>query len=398
MREKSNEFQSFFVTVGGNEGQKCHYPTRLDTYGCGCGHNCKYCYAKEILGGHGYWNPGNPSVANLHKIESQLQQLNKGCILRLGGMTDCFQPAEFEHRTTLETIKLMNKYRIGYLIVTKSAHVADEEYMRVYDEELCHIQVSITTTDDKLAATYENASPPSERIKAIEKLSKAGIDVQIRLSPYINGYIDWKKFNAIKCESVLVEFLRVSKKIRHWFPIDYSLYTVEQDGYWQMPLAEKRKILKNIKGKVVSVCEDNTEHYSWWRDHYNPNPEDCCNLRHPDGRTAAPKVKIENRGRFCTFSVTFADGTTVACDNACETFVNAIRHVGLQRVIDAGFAYSGEPLVSKRRHEKYASQSRKTPEGYYIQTHSSTNSKVRTLERLFLVLGVEAMVELVAKK
>ena len=36
------EFKSFIKTVGGNEGNKCKYPTRLDTYGCGCSHDCKY--------------------------------------------------------------------------------------------------------------------------------------------------------------------------------------------------------------------------------------------------------------------------------------------------------------------------------------------------------------------
>ena len=33
------EYLGFLKTVEGNEGSKCHYPTRLDTYGCGCGHN-----------------------------------------------------------------------------------------------------------------------------------------------------------------------------------------------------------------------------------------------------------------------------------------------------------------------------------------------------------------------
>lgn len=32
---ETKEFKSFYKTVGGNEGSLCHYPTRLDTYGCG---------------------------------------------------------------------------------------------------------------------------------------------------------------------------------------------------------------------------------------------------------------------------------------------------------------------------------------------------------------------------
>lgn len=36
------EFKSFYKTVGGGEGDRCSYPTRLDLYGCGCQHDCKY--------------------------------------------------------------------------------------------------------------------------------------------------------------------------------------------------------------------------------------------------------------------------------------------------------------------------------------------------------------------
>lgn len=36
---QNKEFKSFLKTVVGNEGNKCHYPTRLYTYGCGCQHD-----------------------------------------------------------------------------------------------------------------------------------------------------------------------------------------------------------------------------------------------------------------------------------------------------------------------------------------------------------------------
>ena len=43
------EYKSFYKSVGGNEGEKCNYPTRLDLYGKGCYHDCSYCYAKSLL-------------------------------------------------------------------------------------------------------------------------------------------------------------------------------------------------------------------------------------------------------------------------------------------------------------------------------------------------------------
>ena len=104
------EFKSFYKTVEGNEGQKCHYPTRLDTYGCGCQHDCKYCYAKSLLEFRDLWNNESPSVADITKIENKIKTLEKGTVLRLGGMTDCFQPCEKQYKVTYKTIQLLNKY------------------------------------------------------------------------------------------------------------------------------------------------------------------------------------------------------------------------------------------------------------------------------------------------
>jgi hypothetical protein len=38
-------------------------------------------------------------------------------------------------------------------------------------------------------------------------------------------------------------------------------------------------ILDKVKIPIVSVCEDVDEHYEYWKNNYNPNKEDCCNLR-----------------------------------------------------------------------------------------------------------------------
>jgi hypothetical protein len=47
-----------------------------------------------------------------------------------------------------------------------------------------------------------------------------------------------------------------------------------------MTLEKKLEVLSKITGfKEVTVCEDTSEHYDYFRDHFNPNPDDCCNLR-----------------------------------------------------------------------------------------------------------------------
>lgn len=51
------EYKSFYKRAGGKEGSRCRYPVRLDTYGCGCSHDCGYCYAKSLLDFRGLWHP-----------------------------------------------------------------------------------------------------------------------------------------------------------------------------------------------------------------------------------------------------------------------------------------------------------------------------------------------------
>jgi DNA repair photolyase len=274
------EFKSFYKKVGGNEGDKCKHNTRLDTYGCGCEHDCKYCYAKSLLDFRGLWNPKNPAVADIDKIRRKVAKLPQE-LIRLGGMTDCFAPIELKHRVTYETIKALNERRIPYLIVTKSENVARDEYIKIYDKELAHIQVTITCFDDERykALDYEKASLPSKRIAAVEKLQAKGFDVQIRLSPFIPEFVDYNRLNAIKCDKMVVEFLRVNTWVKRWFNIDYSPYTVKQGGYRHLPLQTKIDLIKNIQGKRITVCEDEDVAYLYWKNSFNPNKDDCCDLR-----------------------------------------------------------------------------------------------------------------------
>ena len=271
------DFGSKAKSVGGNEGGKCNYPTRLDTYGCGCAHDCSYCYAKSLLDFRDLWNPYEPSIGDISSISRQIRSLPRE-VVRLGGMTDCFQPIEKIHKITYKTIRLLNKRKIPYLIVTKSALVAD--YMDILDKDLAHIQITVTTLDDDLCATYEKASPPSERIQAILKLQENGYDVSLRLSPFIPQYVDFERLNALGIDKILIEFLRVNTWIRKWFDIDYSEYTLSQNGYHHLPLEKKKQYISLITGfKEMTVCEDEDEAYEYWKTHFNHNPDDCCNLR-----------------------------------------------------------------------------------------------------------------------
>lgn len=280
MSSKIKKFWALYNTVWWWEWEKCLYPSRLDTYGQWCSHDCSYCYASALLGFRWLWHPNNPKFIDLKEayriIATEIPQWQ---ITRLWWMTDCFQPVEKVHRRTLNVLKAFNHYRKWYLIVTKSDLIVSDEYLQVLDKDLAHIQITITSTDDELAATYEHATRVSDRIKAIEKLWALWYDVQIRLSPYIPQYVEVNKINDIKCDKIIVEFLRVNWFIKKKFKIDYSNYTLKEWWYSHLPLEKKIQLISKIKKPQISVCEDVKSHYKYRKENFNFNPEDCCNLR-----------------------------------------------------------------------------------------------------------------------
>ena len=272
------EYKSFYKTVGGNEGSLCHYPTRLDTYGCGCQHDCKYCYARSLLEFRNLWHPDDPSIADIDKIYRKVAKIEPGSVVRMGGMTDCFMPLERSHGISYETIEALNKRGVHQLIVTKSDLIADDRYVEILDRDLSHIQISITSTDDATAARYEKAASVTRRIEAAEKLQYLGYDVSVRLSPFIPEYVDIDKLNSIEVDKCLVEFLRANAAIMRTFDIDWSPYTLKIGNYRHLPLERKIELLGRLDFKG-SVCDDVPDHYHWFRENFNHNPDDCCNLR-----------------------------------------------------------------------------------------------------------------------
>jgi DNA repair photolyase len=276
-----NVFGSPYKQLDRKVNTWCNYTKRVDSYGLGCQHNCSYCYAKSLLNFRGLWNSQAPLKSDLFEIKNNLSQLSKGEIVRLGGMTDCFQPMELKERMTYKTILLLNYYKIHYLIVTKSDLVSRDEYLQIYDKNLSHFQISITSTDKETSLKYEKAPIPAKRIESIEKLYKSDFDVSVRLSPFIEQYIDIDVINNINCDKILIEFLKVNHWIKKSFDIYYSDYSFKFGGFQHLQLCKKIDLVNKITGfNQKSVGEYVYDHYKYFRDNVNFNKRDCCNLNY----------------------------------------------------------------------------------------------------------------------
>ena len=273
---------TFYKTVDGGEGERCKYPTRLDTYGKGCFYDCKYCYAKSLLNIRKMWKPYSPATPKDSDLLNIIKKIPKGQVVRLGGMTDCFQPIERFKRTTYKTIKLLNKKGIHYLIVTKSNLIIRDEYLDVLNKDFAHIQVSVPSTNNKVLSFTDNAPTYQKRVETIETLYSKGFDISLRLAPILYDTVDYDLINSIQVDKCLVEFLRL-KSVGIKNPLNkvtnLKYYTYYEGGYYHLPLKIKRRILSKIHFKETSVCEDVMSHYYYFQKNYNHNPNDCCNLK-----------------------------------------------------------------------------------------------------------------------
>lgn len=316
---------------------KCHYSFEIDTYGRGCTHNCNFCYSKEILTRHGYWNEPHPfplDLAEIRKIfytvfetdqKSKWREvLSQRIPLRLGSMSDCFMWMDRKYKVTYELLKILDYYNYPYIVFTRSDLVATDEYLRVLNRDLCSVQFSICGTNEKLTKIMEPGAPKVEkRLLALKKLAEEGFWTTVRVNPlfpiYPDGYFtdeksindrfgsyqnipkfdffDWSLVDELKeakVPSLLAGFVRLSpfaiRAISKDTGTDLSKFfkpelfnSKSESRYSENEIAAYYRNLKakcDQVGLRFSTCyigngiKDYFQHQDLWS-----NKQDCCDAR-----------------------------------------------------------------------------------------------------------------------
>lgn len=191
-------FKTTFKLVNHHSScSKCHYAFEIDSYGRGCIHNCEYCYAKEQLSAHGYWNRPMPFPVDLSEVrkifhtvfETQKasvwrEVMEKKVPLRIGSMSDSFMWMDQKYGVTKELLRILNYYQYPYLIFTRSDLAAHEDYIGLIDPKLGSVQYSISGNNDQLIKAIEPGAPSvARRFKALRTLAEAGIWTAARINP-----------------------------------------------------------------------------------------------------------------------------------------------------------------------------------------------------------------------
>src|SRR3954447_4980533 len=166
----------------------------------GCEHGCVYCYARpfhEYLGFSAGLDFESRILVKPDAPELLRKELSspkwKPQTLAMSGVTDCYQPAERRLGITRRCLEVLADFRNPVGIITKNELVTrDIDILQdLASRQAAMVMLSITTLDGEVARVMEpRASHPRDRLKAIERLSAAGIPVGVIVAPVVPAITD----------------------------------------------------------------------------------------------------------------------------------------------------------------------------------------------------------------
>ena len=166
----------------------------------GCEHRCAFCYVRafELRADrpsddrYGRTIRVKTNVASVLRSELARRSWKKETVV-IGAATDPYQPAEGRFKLTRQCLVVLREFANPTAMITRGPMIVRDvdvlgELARRAD---LHITFSIPTLDDEVwRKTEPGTAHPRQRLKAIEKLVTAGIDVGVGMAPILPGLSD----------------------------------------------------------------------------------------------------------------------------------------------------------------------------------------------------------------
>ena len=154
----------------------------------GCCHGCIYCDSRSDCYHIDNFDDVRAKENTLALIDRELKSKRKTGIIATGAMSDPYNTLESKYRLTRGALSLINIYRFGVSIYTKSDLIRRD--IDILKEMQTHspviINITITTCDDDLCAKIEpNVAISSKRFAAVKDLCSNGVFAGILLTPVL---------------------------------------------------------------------------------------------------------------------------------------------------------------------------------------------------------------------
>jgi DNA repair photolyase len=182
-----------------NESEDIPFRYSVNPYR-GCFHACAYCYARpthEYLG-FGAGTDFDRRIVVKPRAPSLLREAFErpswvGEVVVFSGNTDCYQPLEASYRLTRGCLEVCADFRNPVGIITKSPLIERDLGLlrQLHDEARLSVAISIPFWSEERARALEPyVATPARRMRTVERLAKAGLDVAVMIAPVIPGLND----------------------------------------------------------------------------------------------------------------------------------------------------------------------------------------------------------------
>ncbi|MDR2904658.1 MAG: radical SAM protein [Helicobacteraceae bacterium] len=165
----------------------------------GCSHGCIYCDSRSLCYKIENFDQIRSKKDALRIIRNDLLKKRKRGVVATGSMSDPYNPLEKELKLTRNALELLNAYRFGVAIATKSQLVVRD--INILKDIQVHspviVKITITTHNDNLCKIIEpNAPLSNERFSAVKELTDSGVYAGILMTPLL-PYIEDTEENII---------------------------------------------------------------------------------------------------------------------------------------------------------------------------------------------------------
>ncbi len=175
----------------------------------GCSHGCRYCFA---LYSHSYMGDGNGDFYHdlyvktniAERLERALAKRSwTGEPINLGGITDCYQPAEARFQLMPDILRLLIKYRNPCILSTKSDLILRDFDLiaQLASVAAVNIAATITCADERIREKLEPGGVPSaRRFEILQAFSETRACTGVHLMPIIPYLTDSRANLSAICQ------------------------------------------------------------------------------------------------------------------------------------------------------------------------------------------------------
>ena len=110
------------------------------------------------------------------------------------------------------------------------------------------------------------------------------------------------------------------------------------------------------------------------------------------------KTPMPNANGKGFLRVTLEDGTILQNENASDTFIAAVEHIGIQKVKHLGIKMYARPIIDSTPHPHYKNQCKPLSNGEYLMVLSTTERKAQIINSIAKYYGLSIKAELIDKK